>query len=293
MNTIAPNESYEMGVDLSAIGFTGCISTFIPHTRSSQSFTSTLKDFAVIPFNTCKPHIEVTKTCSAVVNTAATGVSVTITGTVTNDGNVPLTGITLTDVPTATFDTFSNGQTNGSATLDPGNSFDYTGHYTSRSCTLNDTVTVTATSTAGGVSKTATAMASASCTATIHPRIRVTKCCQNHLVADSSGHLVQQVDFKGQVCAKDSSGTNSDVQLTGVTLTDNKGGVTTAPSATLNPGACSPYSGKYFPTATETNTCTESDIVRATSGTAICAGSADSGQVTATCSLCPPSSPCP
>jgi hypothetical protein len=29
------------------------VSTFLPHTRSSQSFTATLKDFEVIPFNTC------------------------------------------------------------------------------------------------------------------------------------------------------------------------------------------------------------------------------------------------
>jgi hypothetical protein len=43
----------EGGIDLAQLGFTGCISTFLPHTRSSQSFTAVLKDFEVIPFNTC------------------------------------------------------------------------------------------------------------------------------------------------------------------------------------------------------------------------------------------------
>jgi hypothetical protein len=51
--TLAQNELMEGGIDLAQLGFTGCISTFLPHTRSSQSFTATLKDFEVIPFNTC------------------------------------------------------------------------------------------------------------------------------------------------------------------------------------------------------------------------------------------------
>src|SRR5256886_8734769 len=39
------------GIDLAQLGFTGCISTFLPHTRSSQSFTAVLKDFEIIPYN--------------------------------------------------------------------------------------------------------------------------------------------------------------------------------------------------------------------------------------------------
>jgi plastocyanin len=52
--TILKNELLEGGIDLQQLGFTGCVSTFLPHTRSSQSFTATLKDFEVIPFNTCR-----------------------------------------------------------------------------------------------------------------------------------------------------------------------------------------------------------------------------------------------
>jgi Prealbumin-like fold domain len=60
-DVIATNEFFEGGIDLAGIGFDGCITTFIPHTRSSQSFTATLKDFAIIPFNTCRGSILVKK----------------------------------------------------------------------------------------------------------------------------------------------------------------------------------------------------------------------------------------
>jgi hypothetical protein len=52
--TLLTNELMEGGIDLAQLGFTGCVSTFLPHTRSSQSFTATLKDFEIIPFNTCR-----------------------------------------------------------------------------------------------------------------------------------------------------------------------------------------------------------------------------------------------
>src|SRR5439155_24476920 len=59
--TLLTNELMEGGIDLAQLGFTGCISTFLPHTRSSQSFTAVLKDFEIIPFNTCR-HPTVTTT---------------------------------------------------------------------------------------------------------------------------------------------------------------------------------------------------------------------------------------
>jgi hypothetical protein len=95
INTV---EFYEVGIDLAALGFTGCIHTFLPHTRSSQSFTATLKDFEVVSFNTCRGDMTVTKSCdSAVVNPAGTGVDVSISGQVCNTGNVELSNISLTN----------------------------------------------------------------------------------------------------------------------------------------------------------------------------------------------------
>ncbi len=54
VSDLETNTLMEAAIDLHALGFTGCIASFLPHTRTSQSFTSTLKDFAgPIPFNTC------------------------------------------------------------------------------------------------------------------------------------------------------------------------------------------------------------------------------------------------
>jgi hypothetical protein len=81
--TILKNELLEGGIDLQALGFTGCVSTFLPHTRSSQSFTATLKDFEIIPFNTCRrPTIT-----TAIKNAAGTDVTNTnqAIGTVLHD----------------------------------------------------------------------------------------------------------------------------------------------------------------------------------------------------------------
>ena len=66
-NTVLQNAFMEGGIDLTELGFKGCLSTFLPHTRSSQSFTAVLKDFAgPIPFDSCKtPTITTSATASA------------------------------------------------------------------------------------------------------------------------------------------------------------------------------------------------------------------------------------
>jgi sortase (surface protein transpeptidase) len=53
--TIATNDLLEGGVDLQGIPFTGCFNTFLPHTRTAQSFTSVLTDFAgPVGFRSCR-----------------------------------------------------------------------------------------------------------------------------------------------------------------------------------------------------------------------------------------------
>ncbi|MEP7104560.1 MAG: hypothetical protein ABI838_01775 [Chloroflexota bacterium] len=42
---VAANDLMEGGIDLQGLPFTGCFNTFLPHTRTAQSFSSTLKDF--------------------------------------------------------------------------------------------------------------------------------------------------------------------------------------------------------------------------------------------------------
>jgi hypothetical protein len=81
--TLAQNELMEGGIDLAQLGFTGCVSTFLPHTRSSQSFTATLKDFEVIPFNTCR-RPSVTTNIHNAAHTDVTGTNQAV-GTVLHD----------------------------------------------------------------------------------------------------------------------------------------------------------------------------------------------------------------
>ena len=51
---VAANDFMEGGIDLDALNFTGCINTYVPHTRAAQPFTASLADFAgPIPLATC------------------------------------------------------------------------------------------------------------------------------------------------------------------------------------------------------------------------------------------------
>jgi Sortase domain len=53
--TIAANDFLEGGIDLTTLGFAGCFHTFLPHTRTAQSFTASLTDFAgPAPLATCR-----------------------------------------------------------------------------------------------------------------------------------------------------------------------------------------------------------------------------------------------
>ncbi|HEY9288799.1 MAG TPA: class F sortase [Candidatus Dormibacteraeota bacterium] len=52
---IATNDFLEGGIDLTVLNFTSCFHTFLPHTRTAQSFTAALTDFAgPAPLTTCR-----------------------------------------------------------------------------------------------------------------------------------------------------------------------------------------------------------------------------------------------
>src|SRR5438128_4097660 len=111
---IDSNELMEGGVNLLSLGFTGCISTFIPHTRTAQSFTASLKDFSIIPFNTCpKPTSIVTEIHNDDVHTAVTAVAAG--STVHDKATVTPTG-SFTPTGTVTFTFFTNGTCTGTGT---------------------------------------------------------------------------------------------------------------------------------------------------------------------------------
>jgi hypothetical protein len=74
---VSQNEFMEGGVNLNDLGFTGCVQTMFPHTRSSPDINSTLQDFAgPIGFNTCKitttPGAPVTDLRGGAITDAAT-----------------------------------------------------------------------------------------------------------------------------------------------------------------------------------------------------------------------------
>ncbi len=140
-STVDVNKFMEGGIDFNALGFQGCLSTFLPHTRSSQTFTATLKDFALIPFNTCTGSIIIRKNDPSGNLLAGAGYTIspnpsTGTGTLVvndggtgdladgNDGLVCIDGvptgtysITETKVPTGFIgDTSSKSVTVGSLT---------------------------------------------------------------------------------------------------------------------------------------------------------------------------------
>ena len=87
------NDLMEGGIDLPALGFTGCFNTFLPHTRVSAPFTADLSDFAgPVALPTCRnpvsnssPGGSVASGASVrdVVTLANGGVAVKPTGTVT------------------------------------------------------------------------------------------------------------------------------------------------------------------------------------------------------------------
>ncbi|GAB3114826.1 hypothetical protein GCM10027217_46410 [Pseudomaricurvus hydrocarbonicus] len=216
----------EFGLDLNAVlgEDIGCFSTFMAESRSSQSETAQLKDFALGSFDLC--GLAVTKQCEAELNAAGTAADVTFSGTTTNSGAVMMT-TTLSDNASGSvfdkvcIDTSGDGlclAADGEAV--PGNltglntqtvSFDhnsgetiaYEGHYTALPPFVDDltgggagfdfTDTVTASGVFGSDTvgpETATAICSAVGTADI----QVTKSCTNAaitggntFVADISG----------------------------------------------------------------------------------------------------------
>jgi len=130
---IQTNELMEGGINLLDLGFTGCLSSFLPHTRSAQSFTSTLKDFALSNFNTCTPTTAMTVSPSA-SQLIHSGGNVPFTFSENNDGNVGLTNphVDVTISPStgtsgcATTTLVAASDPNNNGVLDPGETFQYT-----------------------------------------------------------------------------------------------------------------------------------------------------------------------
>jgi len=224
---------FEGGVNLTALGLSQeCISSFMAESRSSQSVTASQKDFALGDFNTC--GLTVTKECTAQLNTAGTGVTVTIGGQVCNIGFATQQGVTVVDNHA--------GTVFGPASLGAQTCANYTGSYSSSTLSNTDTVTASA----PGVESTT---ADAECTADTQPEISVTKNCEattlETVPCDGGSVVAVRIHFSGEVCNA------GDVALSNVTVTDDPASDDIVlSSTTLAPLACATFTGSYLPSST-------------------------------------------
>lgn len=189
---------------------------------------------AVVEVKTCA--IQVTKACT---DASGEGAPITFTGSITNIGEVAITGIALQDANDEGVQPIVLGTT----TLAPGASTAFSGSYTPTptSGLHTDTVTVNGTVFAGELAETAVADTdSASCQIVTAPAITVTKACTNGAFppADSP------ISFTGTV-------TNSgNVTLNNVTVFDDQVGGSVLSGISLAPGVSANFNGSYAPTHT-------------------------------------------
>jgi uncharacterized repeat protein (TIGR01451 family) len=261
--TLLTNDFFEGGIDLKQLGFTGCLSSFLPHTRSSQSFTSVLKDFALHSFNTCNPSTTLSVASSPPVFDSTTyslvhaGDSATFTFSENNNGNVNLTnphvnvtttGGTLGSNCTNGVAQFTSGDTNSNGFLDPGETWVFT-------CTItfntagSFTITGTGHGTFNGQDITAPAVPAEQKSASVNvisPSTTLVKVASPTSVEPGGKVTYTYTETNG------STGGNgaSDLAIGNVTVTDNGCSPLSAPTGDSN------ANGKLDKGETWTFTCT-------------------------------------
>jgi hypothetical protein len=294
-----PHETFfEGGANLTdLLGGDACFASFMAETRSSSSFTASLKDFRLDSFPVCA--ISVTKACTNPrLNAAGTHIIYDINGRVTNDGFASVFNVNVTDSPA--FDAGSLEFDGNPSSLAGGASIDYDATITVPLADNGTTDTVTATANTNS-NNTGTALsdsATATCPALVlSPDMSLTKNCRAIVDVDGSPVTVfARVGVRGTVC------NTGDSALTNVSVTDDKAGVLLS-GVTLAVNACQNYGGSYTPD--EANDINDvpltdpidpsavwfHDTVTAT-GTDVFGGSVNSGPVSAQCPLCPQCEDC-
>jgi hypothetical protein len=115
-----PTEFFEGAINLTdafGIGEDTCFARFLANTRSSQSLTATIFDFAEGELDVCRPSTVLTKTASA---------QVTYTYHETNDGNTPLTSVSVTDDQCSPLVRGTDNPGNNDNVLDPNETWVFT-----------------------------------------------------------------------------------------------------------------------------------------------------------------------
>lgn len=300
---VFPYESFfEGGINISKLvgGNDNCFSSFMAETRSSSSFTASLKDFVLGDFELC--GIKISKNCTAgEVNNSETGFVYTFDGTVTNTGFGTLYDVKIVDDNGTPLDTSDDFIIN----IDPiakGAVANYSGTFNSTLNPPTNGVMVSAASTAGGAA-TITDKTTALCPGVNRdPAINVSKACTTKVLA-LNGLLTLKVDYAGQVCngTGGSSGL-APIALKNVFVQDDAGtpldptdDPAPIPIGSLAADTCVPYSGSYTPASANSTTPGEisfSDSVTAT-GVAVLNFGPVEDSATATCRLCPTCPTCP
>lgn len=278
---------FEGGINLSKIVGDTCFSSFMAETRSSSSFTASLKDFVLDDFKVC--GLSITKDCTLTeLNASQTGFVNTYSGTVTNTGFGTLYDVIVVDE--------TGGTTHNIGPLDAGQTLPYNGTFES---TLNPATNFAhaeaATSPGGDKTVTAGPVSDQCPGLSLSPVIDVTKSCYTRL-EPLDGKIVVKVYYSGQVCNITGGGADGPIGLVNVSATDDSGtpgntadDVILFTGVTLNPGACQSYSGSYAPASANStipNLINFSDTVTA-GGTAKLGFGDVVDTASATCPICP------
>jgi hypothetical protein len=242
---------FEGGANLSdLLGGDACFASFMAETRSSASFTASLKDFRLDSFPVCA--ISVTKACdNPRLNAAQTHIIYDISGTVTNDGFGSVFNVNVTDAPA--FDAGSLEFDANPSSLAGGASIGYDATITVPLADNGPTDTVTATANTNA-NNTGTALSDTDTVTCpllqVNPAASVTKDC-NSIIDVVGSTVVAKVEVRGTVC------NTGDSALTNVSVTDDEAGVLLSnqtlvkPADPANPGdtvgACKDYTGTYTP----------------------------------------------
>ena len=272
---LAPNESAGYS---GSFGASGNSSTDMVVASGSDLLTGTpvpAQASAICAADT-NPAIAVDKLCTADINAGGTGIDVSFGGTVTNIGDVVLTGVTVVDDSGTPGDTSDDVMVLGPIDLAPNESAGYSGSFGASGSSSTDTVTASGSDLLTGAPVSETA--SATCSADIEPALDVVKQCTD---APAFG---MPILFDGSV-------TNSgNVALLDVIVTDDNG----TPGDTsddvvfnigdLAPGETANYNGSYDPGVAGPST----NTVVATASDAVESSPVSSSPASATCEVPPP-----
>ncbi len=284
----------EGGINITSFlgGTVECFSSFLVETRSSQSPSATLKDFALGSFNTCK--LDITKECPTVTFDPGTGLlTYTANITVTNSGFGPVYDLTVTDeasgghTATLTLESLAAGASHvftDTFTLTPGP--------TTPNPPTN-TASVTAAPTAGGLQVISAGPVSATCpSVSFDSALTVTKTCEAGLEVQNN-RIVVVVNVSGEVCnvAPDPSSGDFPEAINNIVVNDTpafEGGQIAL--GNLDTGACVNYTAKYYPALLSNPTGhagdqSFEDTVHA-QGTGAITGATRQNTATANCPLC-------